>query len=102
MKRRSVTAGLAAVVLALSVALIPAASASAAANGYITVYNNCNQRGIVFVTSESGAVVASSTLFFAAKVTFSLPPGRYGVTTLPNFSYLTVRSSQGWGVRLCN
>ena len=101
MKRRSVTAALATAVLALSVALIPAASASAAGNGSITVYNTCGHSAAVSIYSSVGTLKYGTTLAAGAHRAFILAPGTYAVTTSPTITERTVRSGQGWAVRLC-
>ena len=100
MKRRSVTAGLAAIVLGLTVALVPAASASAVSYGSITVYNNCG--------ASRWATIYVGTTWWADAIIqpgdrriFTLTPGTYRVGTYPTTISVTVRANQGFAVRLC-
>ena len=101
MNRRSLTSALAAVVLGLSVALVPAASASAAGNGSITVHNNCG-RTESFTYYRSGQLQGGGQMPASGRISLSLAPGTYVVTTIPRYTTVTVRSGQGWAVRLCN
>ena len=101
MNRRSLTAALASVALGLTVALMPAASASAAGNGSLTIYNTCGQNATVWIYYSGGSQYGGASIVAGGHVTFSLAPGKYGVTTSPKMTYWTVRSGQGWAVRLC-
>ena len=102
MKRRSLTAAFATIMLGLSIALLPAASASAAGgSASITVYNNCGQTES-FLIYRSGAVAKGGQMSAGGHITFSLAPGTYVVATKPRYTTVTVSAGQGRALRLCN
>ena len=99
MSTRRLTALLAAAALGLSLAVVPAASASAAAG--VIVHNTCGHRATVQIYLGSHQV-ASSSIPAGGSQSFQLTVGNtYGITTSPTMWTVTVRDRILQGVKLC-